>query len=568
MPEPRDAVIPEHGQDPVELLSFIDAAHAADLDWRSGRAFSLVYHAGDPEHEHLLEEVGRRFLHENALNPFKYPTVLQMELELIAMAGRLFGAPPDAGSLSSGGTESIFLAVQVARDRAREERGIAEPQVLAPRTAHPAFAKAAKYLDVELVLTEMGDDGRARPDAMASSITERTGLMVGSAPCYPFGVMDPIEELAGMAAERDILFHTDACLGGWLLPWWERLGESVPPWDFRVPGVTSLSADLHKYGYAFKGASVVMYRSRELLQRQFFWYDSWPGGLYASGTTAGTRPAAPIVGAWAAVNHLGVDGYLGMAESVRDTSRRFREGIDAIDGLRVAPKPDLSVMQFGSDRFDIAAVADVMDGRGWNLDRQQGGLHLMISPFHARVAEDFLTDLAGAAAEHGEGSGAAATYGGVAGATAPIATPTATGRRAAPSASALGSQHSGCVMAPAVTLPRLPRPKRTTLDVPTITVDELAEKPADQPLFDVRQPEEYVEAHVPGARLVPLADVPDRLDELIGHGPVLVICKSGGRSQRAVEYLRANGLDAINVVGGTSAWIESGRAVAIGDQPD
>ncbi|MDQ6697854.1 MAG: pyridoxal-dependent decarboxylase, partial [Actinomycetota bacterium] len=303
--------------------------------------------------------------------------------------------------------------VQVARDHARNERSISEPQLLTPSTAHPAFAKAAKYLDIEHVLVPVADDGRADPGATAAAITDRTGLIVGSAPCYPYGVIDPITELAALASERDILFHTDACLGGWLLPWWEKLGEPVPPWDFRVPGVTSLSADVHKYGYTFKGASIVLYRDRSLLETQFFWYDDWPGGLYASGTSAGTRPAAPIVGAWAAINHLGADGYLRMAEVVRDTTRRFQAGIATIDGLRVTHAPDLSVMEVGSDRFDMAAIGDVMDDRGWNLDRQQGGLHLMISPFHAKVADQFLDDLAAAAAEHGASRGTAATYGGV-----------------------------------------------------------------------------------------------------------------------------------------------------------
>jgi len=407
-------MVPERGLPAAEILADIEGLHQGDIDWRGGRAFSLVYHHDDEEHEHLLEEVGRRYLHDNALNIFKYPSVLHMELELVSMAAGLFGTAPNAGSISSGGTESIFLAVQVARDHARTARGIAEPQLLTADTAHPAFAKAAKYLDVEHVLVAAGDDGRADVEAMEAAITDRTGLIVGSAPCYPYGVIDPIETLAGLADDRGILFHTDACLGGWLLPWYERLGEPVPPWDFRVRGVTSLSADLHKYGYAFKGASIILYRSRELLQRQFFWYDSWPGGLYASGTSAGTRPAAPIAGAWAAVNHLGVDGYLRMATVVRDTTRRLREGIDAIEGLRVAKDPDMSVMEFGSDTLDVFAVADVMDDRGWHLDRQQGGLHLMVSPYHAKVADRFLADLADAVASHGESLDKAATYGGVA----------------------------------------------------------------------------------------------------------------------------------------------------------
>jgi glutamate/tyrosine decarboxylase-like PLP-dependent enzyme len=411
---PKRSAIPEQGLPAADILADIEDLHGGDIDWRGGRAFSLVYHPDDEEHEHLLEEVGRRYLHDNALNIFKYPSVLHMELELISMAAGLFGTAPNAGSISSGGTESIFLAVQVARDHARKALGIAEPQLLTADTAHPAFAKAASYLDIEHVLVPVGDDGRADTAAMEAAITDRTGLVVGSAPCYPYGVIDPIETLAGLADDRGILFHTDACLGGWLLPWYERLGEPVPPWDFRVRGVTSLSADLHKYGYAFKGASIILYRSRELLQRQFFWYDSWPGGLYASGTSAGTRPAAPIAGAWAAVNHLGVDGYLRMATVVRDTTRLLRDGIGSIEGLRVSKDPDMSVMEFGSDTLDIFAVADVMDDRGWHLDRQQGGLHLMVSPYHAKVADRFLADLADAVETHGESRGKAATYGGVA----------------------------------------------------------------------------------------------------------------------------------------------------------
>jgi sphinganine-1-phosphate aldolase len=416
MSEP--AAIPERGRSPAELLAEVDRLAAGDIDWRGGRAFSLVYNVDDDEHEHLLAEVAARFLHDNALNPFKYPSLLQMELDLIAMACSLFGTAPDAGALTSGGTESIFLAVQVARDHARSQRGIPEPRLVTPTTAHPAFAKAAKYLDVEHVIVPVADDGRADVAATAAAIDDRTGLVVGSAPCYPYGVIDPIEELAAQAMEKGVLFHTDACLGGWLLPWWERLGGVVPPWDFRVPGVTSLSADVHKYGYSFKGASIVAYRSRDLLRRQHFWYDDWPGGLYASGTSAGTRPAPPIAGAWAAVNHLGIDGYMRLTSVVRDTARRIRSGVAGIDGIAVSGDDTLGlpIMEIRAERpdVDMAGVGDIMDARGWNLDRQQGGLHLMLSPFHARIVDEFVADLADAVAAHTT-SETAARYGGIAG---------------------------------------------------------------------------------------------------------------------------------------------------------
>src|SRR5262245_7134878 len=239
-----------------------------------------------------------------------------MEREVVALGADLVGGDPRAGKLTSGGTESLFLAVQVARDHARRERGIAEPTMVLPATAHPAFAKACHYLDVTEIRVPVGADGRADVAATAATVDDRTALVVGSAPCYPYGVVDPIPELAALAAERGALCHVDACLGGWLLPFLARLGEDLPPWDLRVPGVTSLSADIHKYGWSFKGTSLLLHRDEDLLRLQYFLYDGWPGGLYGSATTAGTRPAAPIAAAWATIHHLGMDGYLRLAGAV------------------------------------------------------------------------------------------------------------------------------------------------------------------------------------------------------------------------------------------------------------
>jgi sphinganine-1-phosphate aldolase len=403
---------PREGRPADDLLAEIRAGRGDDADWRGGRTFSLVYNPGDPELERLLEAVSHEYLHENYLNPFAFPSLLKMEEEVVAMAADLFGGSPDAGKLTSGGTESIFLAVQVAREHARTERGIAEPQLVTADTAHPAFAKAAHYLDVEHVRVPVRADGRLDPAAAADALTERSALLVGSAPCYPYGVIDPIPELAALAAERDILCHVDACLGGWLLPFWERLGEPVPAWDMRVPGVTSLSADLHKYGWSFKGVSLLLHRTKDLQRHQYFIYDGWPGGIYGSATTAGTRPGAPIAAAWATVSHLGEAGYLRLAQQVLDATRRFRSGIEAIAGLHVTGDPVMGVMEIASDDLDLSAVGDVMDDRGWHLDRQQGGLHLMLSPYHARVADEFLADLAAAVGEHGESRGVEARYGG------------------------------------------------------------------------------------------------------------------------------------------------------------
>jgi sphinganine-1-phosphate aldolase len=405
---------PAEGRPADELLAEIRAGRGKDANWRGGRTFSLVYNPADPELERLQEAVAQEYLHENYLNPFAFPSLLAMEQQVVAMAASLFGTPTAAGKLTSGGTESIFLAVQVAREHARSARGIDAPQLLTATTAHPAFAKAAHYLDVEHVLVPVEADGRLAPDAAAAAITDRTALLVGSAPGYPFGVVDPIPELAALAAERGVLCHVDACLGGWLLPFWERLGEPVPPWDLSVEGVTSVSADLHKYGWCFKGVSVLLHHDPAMVRHQYFLYDRWPGGMYGSATTAGTRPAAPIAAAWATISHLGEAGYLRLAGEVREATRRFRAGIEAIDGLRITGDPVASVMEIASDEHDLSAVNDVMDARSWHLDRQQGGLHLMLSPYHRHVADEFLADLADAVASYGESLGVAARYGGVA----------------------------------------------------------------------------------------------------------------------------------------------------------
>ena len=408
--------LPAQGRPVDEMLDEVRAERIGDLDWRGGRAFSLVYNTDDPELERLQHQIASIFLHENALNPFRYATLLRMEGEILDMAKGLFGASHAA--LSSGGTESIFLAVQTARDHARSSRSITSPTLVCAITAHPAFAKACHYLDVEMITTPTGMDGRADLDAFAAVIDERTAMVVASAPCYPFGVIDPVTEIAALAESRGVLCHVDACLGGYLLPFWEALGQPVPAWDFRVPGVTSMSADIHKYGYSYKGVSTVMYRDRELYQHQIFMYDAWPGGLYASASSAGTRPGSPIAGAWATMTHLGAEGYLRLGRRVLDATNGFMGAVRSIEGLRITSDQEMSVFEFRSDPgsavpMDIDAVADVMDDRGWNLDRQQGGLHVMSSPGHDKVVDAFTADLADAVATHGVARGGEHVYGGV-----------------------------------------------------------------------------------------------------------------------------------------------------------
>ena len=405
--------LPKKGVPRDELFARMRERKDKDADWRAGRTWSLVYPAGE-EVDSILHEANELYLYENALNPFRFPSLREMEVEVVDITTGLLNAPEGAGgAMTSGGTESIIMGMKTARERARAERSVTRPELLAPFSAHPAFAKAALYLGMKLVQIPLRDDYRADPAAAAGLVTDDTAVIVGSAPCYPFGVIDPIEELAGLAAERGISFHTDACLGGFLLPFYARLGADVPPFDFRVPGVTTMSADVHKYGYCTKGASVIAHRDFENLKRyQLFAYRDWPGGGYASFAMAGARPAAPIAAAWAILNYLGEEGYTELARTIRDTTRKLQEGIRGIPGLRVWGEPEMSVFSFGSSQLDIMAVGDVMDDKGWCLDRQQGpdALHLMVSPEHARIADTFLDDLRDAVRSHGESRGVEARY--------------------------------------------------------------------------------------------------------------------------------------------------------------
>ena len=407
---------PEHGTPHAELMSRLRDATSRDADWRGGKIFSLVYFAGDDVAD-VLKEAYTTAFYANGLGPGAFKSLKKFESEVIAMTADLLEHPEAAGNMTSGGTESILMAVKTARDWARAERGITNPQMIVSITAHPAFAKAAHYLGVDLVETSIRDDLRTDVDAMRDAITENTVLIAGSAPCYPFGVIDPISEIAALAAERGILCHVDACLGAYLLPFVERLGRPVPPWDFRVDGVTSISADLHKYGYSARGASVVLYRDRDVRRHQFFATSDWPGGLYGSPTLAGSRPGGAIAAAWAVLNYLGVEGYTRLTRVVMDTTSELIRGINAIPELRVIGEPDMSVFAFTSDSLDIHSIADALDEAGWHPDRQQlpPSLHCMVTPAHEDAVAPFLAALA-SAVEHAKTKsptegGKAAVYG-------------------------------------------------------------------------------------------------------------------------------------------------------------
>jgi glutamate/tyrosine decarboxylase-like PLP-dependent enzyme len=391
------------------------ALQVRDGDYHNARTWGLIYNAGPDVDEVLLAAAGHTLL-ENALNPMVFPSLGEMQRDIVAVSvDLLHGGDDCGGTMTSGGTESIFMAVKMARDRARAERGIEHGRIIVPRTAHPAFHKAAHLLDVEWVQMPLGDDLRTHAEVIAPMITDNTILIVGSAPAYPFGMIDPIPEMAQVASDAGILFHVDACLGGFMLPFLERIGQPVPPWDFRVPGVTSLSADLHKYGYGIKGASVIMHRPRKNVQYQVYGFSDWPGGIYGTQAFQGTKPAAPIAAAWAVLQYLGEAGYMRLARQTLDAAQRLIAGVGATPGVHVWGEPDMTVAAIGSEEHDIFAIGDTLNGRGWHFDRQAGppALHLMASPRHALNVDEFVADLRWAVEHNAGSSTTAATYGDV-----------------------------------------------------------------------------------------------------------------------------------------------------------
>ena len=409
--------LPRTGLTKAELFERMDSLSREDADWRHGKTFSLVYYAGD-ELLDVVKEAYLRFFSENALNPMAFPSLRRFESEVLRMTASLFHGDADtAGTMTSGGSESILMAVKTARDWARAHRPhVQKPRMLLPLSAHPAFEKAAHYFGVEPVHVPLDGGFRADVAEARKLLDDDTILVVGSAPAYPHGVVDPIEELSNLAKEAGILFHTDACLGGFLLPFAERLGKEVPLFDFRLPGVTSISADLHKYGFAAKGASTVIYRNRDLRRFQYYAYADWPGGLYGSPSMTGTRPGGAIAAAWAVLNYLGEEGYVELARRILDTSKALLDGIRSIPGLRVLGDPQFSIFAFTSDVVDIYALGDAMEARGWKLDRQQRppSLHMMITPAHEKLVDQFLADLREATLGLEKGAtpeGSAAMYG-------------------------------------------------------------------------------------------------------------------------------------------------------------
>jgi sphinganine-1-phosphate aldolase len=387
--------LPKQGRSPGELWADMDRATREDVNWQEGRVAALVYLAGDDVHE-VAKEAYLRGFSTNGLAPTAFPSLKAYESDVIDMTAALFHGAQAIGSITSGGTESILLGVKIARDRARDRQPhITSPEMVMPETAHPAFNKAGHYFGIKPIRVPVGPDYRVDLEQYEAALTENTVLCVGSAPNYVYTMIDPIPELSEMAYSRNICFHVDACVGGFFLPFVEKLGYTRIPFDFRNRGVTTISADLHKFGYTAKGASTIICRDDEIATYQGFAFGDWPGGTYRTPTMTGTRPGGAIAAAWAVMNYLGEEGYLRLTKQTMDFVGRLLSDIRLIPELYIVGEPDMSLVAFGSNTLYMVAIGDAMQERGWfvYMERVPPSIHLMLSPGHAAFIGGYMDDL-------------------------------------------------------------------------------------------------------------------------------------------------------------------------------
>lgn len=412
--------LPPEGRAESDIMSDLENFAVGDPDYKHSRLWSLVYHLDDA-HDAFNARAYSRFSSANGLNPAAFQSLKRMESEIISIvAGLLHGGEDTCGVVTAGGTESCLMAVKTYRDMARKTRRVKRPNMILPSTAHVAWFKASEYFGVKVRLLPMTRNYATDISRLKRMINRNTIMVLGSAPEYPHGTIDPIAEMGAIAAEAGVPMHVDACVGGFVLPFMEMNGHDLPDWDFRVPGVTSVSADIHKYGYAAKGASTILYRNLETLKHQMFVYQDWPGGVFASPAMLGTRPGGAYSAAWAVLQKMGTDGYRDLARRTSEAVTILKNGISAIPGLYVIGQPQGPLLAYGSSdkSLNIFAVAEQLELKGWSVNRVQNpdGIHAMVTANHRDVAQSYIEDLMVAvetvrANPELAKSGSAATYG-------------------------------------------------------------------------------------------------------------------------------------------------------------
>lgn len=377
-----------------ELQRRLGEAKQGDVDWRAGRLALYNYYRDDGLLS-VAADAYRLYFAENAMGARIFPSLATMEGEIVEMTLSLFSAPAGAGgTFTAGGTESIFLAACAARN-AKPVSG--RPNIVACETLHPAFNKAAAYLGLDVIRLPMRKDFRADPDAIERAITDDTVMIAASAPGFAHGAFDPIADIGAVAQRHDIWFHVDACYGGFLAPFLSELGQPIPDFDFRISGVTSLSADLHKYGFAARGASLLLLRNANLKRHHRFEFDWRTVGIYSTDGFPGSRPGGSVAAAWAALNHLGREGYRDNAKIILDAKRRLKAGINAVPGLEIVEPTDSAILLYRSvdPSLNLDAVAEILDQKGWYCTRlrEPKAIHLSLNPVHSQSADAYLSDL-------------------------------------------------------------------------------------------------------------------------------------------------------------------------------
>jgi glutamate/tyrosine decarboxylase-like PLP-dependent enzyme len=401
--------IPDSGLSKKDILETLESYKQKDLDWKAGRVFGYIYDPGQEVND-LIHRAYTAYLSENALDPLTFPSLLRLENEIVAMVADILSADHQVvGNFTSGGTESLILAVKTARDYARATRPhIREPEMVLPITGHASLFKAAHYLGLKPVVTPVRDGSfHADVDAMREAMTDNTILLVGSAPSYAHGVVDPITDIAALAQEKGLLCHVDACVGGIHLSYMEKIGYPVPPFNLNVPGVTSLSVDLHKYGYAAKGASIVLYRDKELRRHQMFACSRWTGYTVINPAVTSSKSGGPMAAAWAVLRFLGHEGYIKIVREVMDATELLLTGIKDIDGIQVLGKPNMCMFTISAtdSRVNVYRLADRMKARGWYLQPQfaransPSNLHVSLNRSTVPQAAAMLSDLKTTVAE-------------------------------------------------------------------------------------------------------------------------------------------------------------------------
>ena len=368
----------------------------SDVDYSAGKVSGVVY-AADSDLDTLMTDVYREFTWTNPLHSDVFPGIRKMEAEVVQMVANMFEGDADVcGTMTSGGTESILMACKTYRDIGRE-RGIAVPEIVAPFSVHPAFDKAAHYLGMKIRHIPVDEEGRGSVKAMKRAINKNTIVIVGSVPSYPHGCIDPIEDFSKLALKYKKFLHVDACLGGFLVAFMGKAGYSVPPYNFTLPGVTSMSCDTHKYGYTPKGSSVVLYRNKNIRKYQYFCFPDWSGGIYASASMPGSRSGNTIATTWAALMYHGEKGYVDHTRRVIETTRAMTRGLEKIPGLKIMAPVDVSVIAFTSDDFDVFLLSAQLTEMKWHLTTLQfpSGIHIAVTMQHTKpgVADQFINDV-------------------------------------------------------------------------------------------------------------------------------------------------------------------------------